>query len=568
MSTYTNYSKLEVDGTISSSVQGELIGTFTTMPTASALNEGKTIYYTGATSGNYVQNTFYTCVNNSGTYTWTSASPKQVSVDSALSETSTNPVQNKVIANALKEYAKKDDISTVYKAKGSTTSGSLPSNPSVGDVYDLTDASSYGPVGTNVVWTGTKWDALAGITDLTGKQDKLKAGTGINIGSDSTISLATSGVTAGTTGSATNVPVITVDAYGRITSVSTKTIYPPTSAGTSGQIWVSDGSGQGVWQSKDTAPKSGSTNAITSGAVYSELAKKQNNLTFDSAPTASSSNPVTSGGVYTALQAKQNNLTFDSTPTNGSSNPVTSGGVYSAINAIPVITVDSALSSTSTNPVQNKAIYTALAGKQSTLTFDSTPTSGSSNPVTSGGIYTAISNKMDKVTSVGSSSKPIYINSSGVPTACSYSIGTAASYGVTTSVTSGSSSLVTSGAVYNAINNSSGDTWTVQTSKPSYSALFSYSSSKVTVLKDVIFYVKYDGNWGSLFLPKGLYFPASFSDKATFSTHATGDSSTIRMGRIVISDSEYYAGYSYAGKGTGSGMIDYSTSAFFSVLKN
>lgn len=55
----------------------------------------------------------------------------------------------------------------------------------------------------------------------------------------------------------------------------------------------------------------------------------------------------------------------------------------------------------------------------------------------------------------GSSSKPIYINSSGQPTACSYSIGTAASYGVTTSVSSGSSSLVTSGAVYNAINNSS-----------------------------------------------------------------------------------------------------------------
>jgi hypothetical protein len=375
MSTYTNYSKLEVDGTISSSVQGELIGTFTTMPTASALNEGKTIYYTGATSGNYVQNTFYTCVNNSGTYTWTSASPKQVSVDSALSETSTNPVQNKVIANALKGYAKKEDISTAYKAKGSIASANLPSNPSVGDVYDLTDASSYGPVGTNVVWTGTEWDALAGITDLSGKQDKLTAGTGISIGSNNTISLATSGVTAGTTGSATNVPVITVDAYGRITSVSTSTIYPPTSAGTSGQIWVSDGSGQGVWQSKDTTPTSGSTNAITSGAVHSELAKKQNNLTFDSAPTASSSNPVTSGGVYTALQAKQNNLTFDSTPTSGSSNPVTSGGVYSAINAV----------------------QTTLSGKQDKLTFDSTPTSGSNNPVTSGGIFTAINNVSTRV---------------------------------------------------------------------------------------------------------------------------------------------------------------------------
>ena len=348
------------------------------MPTASALNEGKTIYYTGATSGNYVQNTFYTCVNNSGTYTWTSASPKQVSVDSALSETSTNPVQNKVIANALKGYAKKEDISTVYKPMGSIASANLPTNPRVGDVYDLTDASRFGPAGTNVVYTEDGWDALAGITDVSGKQDKLKVGTGINIGSDNTISLATSGVTAGTTGSATNVPVITVDAYGRITSVSTKTIYPPTSAGTSGQIWVSDGSGQGVWQSKDTTPTSGSTNAITSGAVHSELAKKQNNLTFDSAPTASSSNPVTSGGVYTALQAKQNNLTFDSTPTNGSSNPVTSGGVYSAINAV----------------------QGTLSTKQDKLTFDASPTSGSSNPVTSGGVYTSIANVQSNINSL------------------------------------------------------------------------------------------------------------------------------------------------------------------------
>ena len=402
MSTYTNYSKLEVDGTISSSVQGELIGTFTTMPKASALNEGKTIYYTGATSGNYVQNTFYTCVNNSGTYTWTSASPKQVSVDSALSATSTNPVQNKVISNALSEYAKKEDISTAYKAKGSIASANLPSNPSVGDVYDLTDASSYGPVGTNVVWTGTKWDALAGITDLSGKQDKLTAGTGISLGSNNTISLATSGVTAGSKGSSTQVPVITVDAYGRITSISTSTIYPPTSAGTSGQIWVSDGSGQGVWQSKDTTPTSGSTNAITSGAVHSELAKKQNNLTFDSAPTSASNNPVTSGGVYTALQAKQNNLTFDSTPTNGSSNPVTSGGVYSAINGKQdKLTFDNTPTSGSNNPVKSSGIFTAINGKQDKLTFDSAPVSGSNNPVTSGGVYSAINSVEQKVPSGG-----------------------------------------------------------------------------------------------------------------------------------------------------------------------
>lgn len=36
--------------------------------------------------------------------------------------------------------------------------------------------------------------------------------------------------------------------------------------------------------------------------VKGELAGKQEKLTFDSAPTAGSSNAVTSGGVYTAIQ--------------------------------------------------------------------------------------------------------------------------------------------------------------------------------------------------------------------------------------------------------------------------
>ncbi len=78
------------------------------------------------------------------------------------------------------------------------------------------------------------------------KQDKLTAGAGISI-SGSTIGLSNAG-SAGTVGSATAVPVITTDAYGRVTSKSTVTIYPPTTAGTTGQVWTSDGSGAGSWQ--------------------------------------------------------------------------------------------------------------------------------------------------------------------------------------------------------------------------------------------------------------------------------------------------------------------------------
>ena len=471
---------------------------------------------------------------------------------------------SKAVNIDLSNYATKSDVSAIPKfavtvvtelpTSGISTSTIYlkPNNGSGNNAYDeyIRVNDAWEKIGTTATDLSDYVTTSALNNALAGKQDTITAGDGLSK-SGATLSLATSGVAAGSKGSATAVPVITVDSYGRVTALSSTTIYPPTTVGNSGQYWKSDGSGAGVWASPSTSPASGSSDLITSGAVHTALAGKQNNLTFDSAPVENSSNPVTSGGlytmkanleqaiseakvnitgaattivsnnlfanralisnasgkvavsavssveldylrgvksaiqtqlnskissipsagsstqpiyinssgvptkcnyslgdacakavttsvtngstslvtsggVYTAVSAKQDKLTFDTSPTSGSGNPVTSGGVYSAINAIPQITVDSALSSTSTNPVQNKVINTAL------------------------------SNKMDKVTSIGSSTKPIYINSSGVPTACSYNIGAAASYGVTTSVTSGSSSLVTSGAVYTAINSSSG----------------------------------------------------------------------------------------------------------------
>ena len=61
-------------------------------------------------------------------------------------------------------YALKTDLAGLYKYKGSITSASLPTaNQIVGDTYNLTDASAYGPAGTNVAWTGEEWDALGGL---------------------------------------------------------------------------------------------------------------------------------------------------------------------------------------------------------------------------------------------------------------------------------------------------------------------------------------------------------------------------------------------------------------------
>ena len=119
------------------------------------------------------------------------------------------------------------------------------------------------------------------------------AGTGLSFSGD-TLNHSNA-VTAATSyvGSATAVPQIKYDAQGHITGTTTATIYPPTTAGTSGQYWKSDGSGQGVWQSLSTSPTSGNTAAITSGGVYTNTALNKTTKPLEvyaqsSAPTPAS----------------------------------------------------------------------------------------------------------------------------------------------------------------------------------------------------------------------------------------------------------------------------------------
>jgi hypothetical protein len=144
-------------------------------------------------------------------------------VDDTLSDTSTNPVQNKIVktkidivenlanqaniqagdvASAIKygalpadvgfiykdtggtsyglfndltsfvdlsPYAKKADIVGTYKYKGSVdTASALPtSGQTTGDVYNIVASSSYGSAGCNVAWNGSNWDSLGGIFTIT-----------------------------------------------------------------------------------------------------------------------------------------------------------------------------------------------------------------------------------------------------------------------------------------------------------------------------------------------------------------------------------------------------------------
>lgn len=70
-----------------------------------------------------------------------------------------------------KTFAKKSDLTTVYKYRGSVdTYADLPTNgQAVGDVYNVVAADSAHGInaGDNVAWNGNTWDNLSGVVDLT-----------------------------------------------------------------------------------------------------------------------------------------------------------------------------------------------------------------------------------------------------------------------------------------------------------------------------------------------------------------------------------------------------------------
>lgn len=73
-------------------------------------------------------------------------------------------------ATANSTYAKKSDISNVYKFKGTKTNyADLPTtNRVTGDVWNITNADATHGIkaGDNVAWNGTAWDNLSGTVDL------------------------------------------------------------------------------------------------------------------------------------------------------------------------------------------------------------------------------------------------------------------------------------------------------------------------------------------------------------------------------------------------------------------
>lgn len=155
----------------------------------------------------------------------------------------------------------------------------------IGDTISATDTTY--TAGENVQITGnvisakdTKYTAGAnisideetGVISASGTIAGLSANRGLSLDQNNAVGHSNS-LTGGTKGNATKVPKINYDNYGHITSISEIAMYPPTTAGDSGQYWESQGTGAGVWKNHGTVT-AGNAELVDGGTVHSALSGK------------------------------------------------------------------------------------------------------------------------------------------------------------------------------------------------------------------------------------------------------------------------------------------------------
>lgn len=232
-----------------------------------------------------------------------------ITVDDALSSTSTNPVQNKIIYNALinkvstdiySGFALMGATSTIAWRQGSQAVGSINASSYTGNAASATKATQDGA--GNVIT-----DTYAKKTDVSGMVKSVN-----NTKPDSN-----GNVTITVSGSGSNVTV-------------------------------------------DTTLSSTSTNAIANKAVYDALNKK-----LDKTGTVYEATKATQdgyGNVIATTYARKVDL-YGYVKTVNNTAPDDSGNVNITVSGGSDITVDDTLSSTSTNAIQNKAVYAALSDK-------------------------------------------------------------------------------------------------------------------------------------------------------------------------------------------------------------
>ena len=254
-------------------------------------------------------------------------------VDSALSDSSTNPIQNKVIKAALDE--KVDKVTGMQLSQNSFTNGEKEKLASIETgATNVTVDSSITQNSDNPVTSRALYAALDGKVDASGSKQL----------SDENFTTAEKTKLAGIQAGATNVAVdaqITQNSQNPVTSAAIYTELAK-KVDADGGAGLSDNNFTNAYKNKLDAIEAEATKTVV-----------------DSSITENSTNPVTSAAVFAALQAK-----VDADGGAGLSDNNFTDAYKTKLDGIEAqankITVDSATSTSSTNPVQNKVITGAL----------------------------------------------------------------------------------------------------------------------------------------------------------------------------------------------------------------
>ena len=297
-------------------------------------------------------------------------------VDNALSTTSSNPVENKVITNALNNKVDKETGKGLFSDKEKAKLANIEDGAQVNVLEKLIVNGQEATITDKSVALTLITSAVSNLQNYylkteTYTKQEIEDLIGSTVGV--TIEIVEQLPTEGQANVIYFLPTETEGVYSQY-------IY-------SNNSWILIGS--------TTVDLS---NYYTKAQVDTLLNGKQNTLTIDSFPTSLSNNPVASGGVYTAIAQMQPQFQFVNMPTASASNL---GFVYQYTGATgaytqnmfyrcvydealgeykwvevlfhATVTVDSAISGTSTNPVQNKVIKEALDTKQDEMQYSTMP---------------------------------------------------------------------------------------------------------------------------------------------------------------------------------------------------
>ena len=454
MTDFTHLSDVKVQGKVESSTQGGMIGSFTTLPPASALNSGCIALYTGA-AGEYIPGRFYRSNGSS----WTAADNINPPVDGELSETSTNPLQNKVLKTYLDdkmpkmdyEYSPAENSMKLVQSGGvfeklrtkaensrvESLSSDLTALQEQVNGLDIPEGvmvdKEISASGTNPVQGKAIYDALEGKVD---KVDGLGLSTNDYSNSDkdklagisekAQVNVIETIKVDGTTQAPVN-KVVDIDLKSRLEPYALKTelsaVYRakdsvesadklPLTGNTVGDVrnvesdgmnyvWTADGHWDALGGSFD------GSGYATKSELTAGLTGKQDPITpgtglrFDGL-ILNHSNAISDGSVGSATSIpiidydaqghikKVGSVTVYPPTTKGSS------GQFLSSDGSQVIwkTMDSAPASNSGNAVTSGGVYNALADKQPVLkvgtNLDDSPVSNSTNPITSGAVKAAV----------------------------------------------------------------------------------------------------------------------------------------------------------------------------------